>query len=73
MLFAQKAAPTAQSYLEGAVAFCPGVIDEIVPDAGIIFDLEMISQTMVDPPLGWMATSMSRWVRSGGRIIWTKC
>lgn len=29
------------------------MIDEIVPEAGILFDAEMISQTMVDPPPGW--------------------
>lgn len=39
MLFVQKASPLAQSYLEGAVAFFQGGVDEIVPDAGIIFDL----------------------------------
>lgn len=53
MLFIQKASPLAQSYLEGAVAFCHGVVDEIVPEDGILFDLEMISGTMVDPPPGW--------------------
>lgn len=54
MLFIQKASPLAQSYLEGAVAFCQGVVDknEIVPEAGILFDLEMISGTRVDPPPG---------------------
>lgn len=54
-MFAQKTGPLAQSYLEGAVAFCQGVADEIVPNAGIIFEPQMISKTMVDPPPGWNA------------------
>lgn len=52
MLFIQKASPLAQSYLEGAMAFCQGVVDEIAPDAGIIFAPEVISGTMMDPPPG---------------------
>lgn len=53
MLFAQKAALMAQSYLDGAVAFCQWVVNEVFPEAGIVFDPEMISQTIVGPPPGW--------------------
>lgn len=53
MLFVQKAAPMAQSYLEGAVKFCQELVDEVVPDAGILFDPETIGRTMVGPPPGW--------------------
>lgn len=42
MLLAAKAAPMAQ-----------GVVDEVVPDAGIIFDPKVISQTIESPPPGW--------------------
>lgn len=53
MLFAQKAAPMAQSYLKGAVKFYQEVVDEVVPDARIIFDPEIIGGTIVGPPPGW--------------------
>lgn len=53
MLFAQKAGPMAQSYLEGVVKFYQVVVDEVVPDVGIIFDPEIIGGTIVGPPPGW--------------------